>query len=91
MSGPRHFHHAGLLTGDLRPTPHSELSPSDVEKLAETARCYRCKGEKPRDDFYRETKASGFKSICKACDRAKSAAYYGGQATVSVRPQAGGR
>jgi hypothetical protein len=40
-------------------------------------RCYRCGEEKPADQFAVDrSKASGRKSICKPCDKAKGLAYY---------------
>jgi len=39
--------------------------------------CYRCGEPKPADAFYPDTtKASGYKSICMECDRARGRAYY---------------
>jgi hypothetical protein len=39
--------------------------------------CFRCGERKPADAFYADkSKASGRKSICKACDRAKARDYY---------------
>jgi len=44
---------------------------------AETSRCYRCGEEKPRSEFYADSrKACGRKSICKPCDLEKSKEYY---------------
>jgi len=41
------------------------------------AGCFRCGGRKPVGEFYSDkTKASGRKSICKACDLEKSKRYY---------------
>lgn len=43
----------------------------------EITRCFRCGEWKPLSEFYADkTKASGRRSICKACDRAKSREYY---------------
>jgi len=40
-------------------------------------RCSRCGEIRDESDFARDSwKASGRKSICKACDRAKAKAYY---------------
>jgi hypothetical protein len=40
------------------------------------ARCYRC-GDVPVDGFARDaSKASGYKGLCKPCDREKSRHYY---------------
>jgi hypothetical protein len=40
-------------------------------------RCYRCGETKPVEEFARDrSKASGRKSLCKACDNAKSKDYY---------------
>ncbi len=42
-----------------------------------TGTCFRCGERKPAGEFYADrSKASGRKSICKACDRAKGRAYY---------------
>ena len=39
--------------------------------------CTKCGDELPIEEFARDrTRASGRKSLCKACDRAKSKAYY---------------
>jgi hypothetical protein len=39
--------------------------------------CYRCRKDKPAAEFARDkSKGSGYKSICKSCDRERSAAYY---------------
>lgn len=46
-------------------------------QASEVAECFRCGERKPTSSFYADgSKASGRKSICKACDRAKAAAYY---------------
>jgi hypothetical protein len=40
-------------------------------------RCYACGEERPLNDFALDnSKGSGFKSICKSCDRRKSRDYY---------------
>jgi hypothetical protein len=42
-----------------------------------TAKCYRCKEERPVEAFYRDkSKADGRKSICKRCDIEKAKRYY---------------
>jgi hypothetical protein len=39
--------------------------------------CYACGRDRPVDEFARDkSKGSGRKSICKACDNAKSSRYY---------------
>jgi hypothetical protein len=51
-------------------------APTTVEAVV-MRRCYACAEELPTSDFAHDTsKASGFKSICKRCDRQKSRAYY---------------
>ncbi len=46
-------------------------------QASEVAECYRCGERKPTSSFYADkSKASGRKSICKACDRAKARSYY---------------
>lgn len=46
-------------------------------------RCFRCGERKAAADFYADkTKASGRKSICKACDLAKARDYYAAHAEV---------
>jgi hypothetical protein len=40
--------------------------------------CPRCGAERELEEFARDaSKASGYKSFCKACDRVKSRRYYG--------------
>lgn len=52
-------------------TPRSPISLPDV------VRCPRCGELKARDGFYPDrSKASGFKSLCKECDKAKARRYY---------------
>jgi hypothetical protein len=42
-----------------------------------TARCYKCEENRPLSEFAGDKwKASGRKSICKSCDRAKAKRYY---------------
>jgi hypothetical protein len=53
-------------------------------------RCYACKGDKPAEEFARDSsKARGHASICRACDRARSKAYYeANRERVSARARA---
>lgn len=53
-------------------------APSGIPpRCPEVARCYRCEASKPLDQFARDrSKASGRKSICKSCDKAKGKRYY---------------
>lgn len=69
--------------GNGKPTPSaSTLAPHQVSlpvvpKSAGKARCYRCQQSKPLAEFARDkSKATGRKSICKDCDKAKSRRYY---------------
>lgn len=40
-------------------------------------RCYRCRENLPEGDFAPDpSKGSGYKSICRSCDNAKSSRYY---------------
>ncbi len=60
---------------------HGPHGPSDTPRspisLPDVVRCPRCRELKARDGFYPDrSKASGFKSLCKECDKAKARRYY---------------
>ncbi|HEX5374632.1 MAG TPA: hypothetical protein VFW48_00575 [Solirubrobacterales bacterium] len=61
----------------LRPSQISLPVLDNSQAAAGKARCYRCGESKPVSEFAKDrSKASGYKSICKDCDRAKSRRYY---------------
>ncbi len=48
-----------------------------TQTMTATRECRKCGERRPDEEFARDrSKPSGFKSSCKPCDRAKSAAYY---------------
>jgi len=59
------------------PAVNKSLPADSPPRKPRWKRCSRCGREKPLEEFARDaSKASGFKSWCKACDKAKSRAYY---------------
>jgi hypothetical protein len=61
---------------------HVELRASEIPPLR---RCYRCRELLPADAFAIDrSKASGRKSICKACDRANAQTSYAARRRLNV-------
>lgn len=56
---------------------HLTDTRQSTKSLPDVVRCPRCRELKARDAFYPDrSKASGFKSLCKECDKEKSRRYY---------------
>jgi hypothetical protein len=56
---------------------HVNISPAVCSLPYAVTRCPRCERVLPRSEFARDrSKASGRKSWCKTCDKAKSRRYY---------------
>jgi hypothetical protein len=75
---------AGFFIAACYMTAVSQISPPDVRQPPRgevgegpTRRCYACREQCPVVEFAPDpSKGSGFKSICRPCDRAKSRRYY---------------